>query len=759
MRCLLFRRIPYAGKNYYQLYKLEENFNPEDTSIFGKGGDSDYLYVEISKDSIFDEKEMYAIFEENNGNLSLVEDKKLNYRLLEEASKIYHDLKSQIKKKDNERILNIIKAVNEEIVSQVGPVKKLLSRLFYNQNLMNDPLPVESKVAQKSNIFFYGLLGSGKKSIVRIIENNLDIPYADVTVSDNVRDTVESIIKQLLSRSNDSNEVSHGVVFVQDNYRCLDNDDKERFEVVKALTGIGQVKYGDKVIDFRTITFVFLYDVMPNTYDYDTVMSDCASLKCDSMISTNILTEREKIALLLGKKGRIYQHDKRLRLYGKTLTISVDDLKYLINCCNVINPSVDFLNYAVEMIIKKQIHDRICDVEITRDAINEYMDIYGEEIEEEEEEIDEVNPKNKGTNYDLQKTYENIRQAVVGQDEQIKSILATIDDNLTAANDPKNHNPRQCIKNIVICGESGGGKTFIMTNIAKQLRIPYCIADATEYTEGGYVGCDVKEMLIDLYHNANDNLEAAERGLLIIDEIDKKADNSETSKGDVSRGAVLYSLLKYADGTKVKLELRPKGMPFDFNNPEEIYFDTSRLTMVCLGAFEGIEELRDERVRKAKGVAKTGFGDPKEERERKISKIEEEVTDKDLVSFGMRKQFVVRFPVTVKLNKNTKESLKNIMYYSTHSALKICEYTLNKHGIEVEYMDSFIDKLAEYAISLNDGVRGVEKVLQYILVGIPIFDVYQSNTAKIIFNPECIDDPKKIILIPREEKGKQMIKK
>ncbi len=758
MRCLLFRRIPYAGKNYYQLYKLEENFNPEDTSIFGKGGDSDYLYVEISKDSIFDEKEMYAIFEENSGNLSLVEDQKLYRHLLEEASKIYHDLKSQIKKKDNEKILSIIKAVNGEISSQVGPVKKLLDRLFYNQDIMNDPLPLDSKIVQKSNIFFYGLLGSGKKTIARIIENNLDIPYADVTVSDNISETVENIIKQLLSRSIDSNEASRGVVFVQDNYRCLDNDDKERFEVVKALTGIGQVRYGDKVIDFRTITFVFLYDVMPNTYDYDTVMRDCANLKCDCMISTNLLNEREKIALLLGKKGRIYQHDKRLKLYGKTLTISVDDLKYLIACCNRINPSVDFLNYAIEMIIKKQIHDRICDVEITREAINEYMDIY-ETNEEVEEEHIEVIPKNKGTNYDLQKTYETIRQAVVGQDKQIQNILTTIDDNLTVANDPKNHDPRPCIRNIVILGESGGGKTFIITNIAKQLHIPYYIADATEYTEGGYVGRDVKEMLLDLYHNANDNLEAAERGLLIIDEIDKKADNSESSKGDVSRGAVLYSLLKYSDGTKVKLELRPKGMPFDLGNPEEIYFDTSRLTIICLGAFEGIEEYRDQRLRKAKGVAKTGFGDPTEKSERKISKIEEDVTDKDLVSFGIRKQFVVRFPVVIKLNKNTKESLKNIMYYSTHSALRNCEYILNKHGIEVEYMDTFIDRLAEYAISLNDGVRGIEKVLQYILTGIPIFDVYLSDTAKIIFNPECIDDPEKIILIPRDEKGKQMIKK
>lgn len=259
-------------------------------------------------------------------------------------------------------------------------------------------------------------------------------------------------------------------------------------------------------------------------------------------------------------------------------------------------------------------------------------------------------------------------------------------------------------------------------------------------SEAGYVGADVTDMLVELYHRANDNIEEAEKGILVIDEIDKKAVDSGRGT-DVSRAAVLNSLLKIVEGAEISIDVGTR------QEPREVFFDTSRLTVICSGAFEGIEDIRDQRIKKMRGNATMGFSNAKE----LPLTIDSEVIDKDFVKFGMMRQFIARFPVIVNLEKNTKESLISIMINSTSSALVIEKERLHERGIELEFTDDFFDKLAEEAVKLDIGVRGIDKVLQKVLTDINIQDIDSDEISMIVLNGDVITDASKVFLVPKKE--------
>ena len=181
---------------------------------------------------------------------------------------------------------------------------------------------------------------------------------------------------------------------------------------------------------------------------------------------------------------------------------------------------------------------------------------------------------------------------------------------------------------------------------------------------------------------------------------------------------------------------------------EKILFDTSRLTVICSGAFEGIEECRDKRL----GKRKVGF-----DHEVKQG-VDKGITTEDFIAYGMNRQFMSRLPKVVELNKSTKESLIEVMKKSESSQLKIEKYKLEDRGIEIEYTEDFYERLAEVALSKKIGVRGIEQALSKVYDSINIENIKSSSVAKIILNKEVIDDPSKVIIIPRE-KQKVLTKK
>ena len=168
------------------------------------------------------------------------------------------------------------------------------------------------------------------------------------------------------------------------------------------------------------------------------------------------------------------------------------------------------------------------------------------------------------------------------------------------------------------------------------------------------------------------------------------------------------------------------------------------MTVVCSGAFENIELVRNERIRRAQG-GKIGFDNKRD------IKIDPEIIDKDYVEYGMQRQFMARLPVIINLNKNTVESLKNIMLNSSISALKIGKFKLEEAGFEIEYQDDFYDELAKEALALDIGARGIEKAYQRVLTNIHIEDINPMDVEKIVFTGNCVHNPKDIILVPKEK--------
>ena len=349
--------------------------------------------------------------------------------------------------------------------------------------------------------------------------------------------------------------------------------------------------------------------------------------------------------------------------------------------------------------------------------------------------------------HNLEQLVNIVKQTVCAQYEHVKRILYTILRNRYAANNKDLKTPKRYIKNILIRGESGSGKTLILTEIAKLLKMPIFIADATSYTEEGYVGNSVTDMLANLYKAADGNLEKAERGILVIDEIDKKGNGD--SKNDVSRGAVLNSLLKIVEGAIIPIEIG-KGY-----NAKQIMFDTSRLTVVSSGAFENIEKIRDARIKR--GIKKSiGFGSEPTIKDKNTQ--DPKIIDEDYVKYGMAKQYMARQGVIVNLNKLSRENLKYIMQNSSSSELVTQQISIRDMGLIFTYEESFYDALSEVAYNKQIGARGIERAFNEVLENIKIMDIDPEIYSEIIFNGECVSDPSKIILVERE-KTKRLIKK
>lgn len=295
------------------------------------------------------------------------------------------------------------------------------------------------------------------------------------------------------------------------------------------------------------------------------------------------------------------------------------------------------------------------------------------------------------------KLEEEIKKCIIGQNEQVRKIITAI---------YRAKYFKRLKSNVLIIGSSGTGKTETIKQIAKKLKIPYTIEDATKYTQEGYVGADVQDMIINLLENADDSLEKAQNGIIVIDEIDKKRANSSFSDGgDVSGVEVLRSLLKVVEGTIVKI-------PTEFGLT--VNFDTKNLTIIFLGAFSGLEDIRRKRISKHS----LGFSNDLEI----ISEKEKNFLKKDLIEYGMPEEFVGRIDTIVEMNKLTKENLVDILKFSRLSVFKNYQYELTKKGIVLEYDDKIFELIAEEALNVDTGARELSNIVNYIFENI-LYDV------------------------------------
>lgn len=287
--------------------------------------------------------------------------------------------------------------------------------------------------------------------------------------------------------------------------------------------------------------------------------------------------------------------------------------------------------------------------------------------------------------------YEEIKKSIVAQDIPLKQILSSIYRNQKVIDSKlDNDTISKAKENIIVYGPTGTGKTEILKKISEMIGVPIVIENATEFTESGYVGRDVTEMLSDLYDAANCELEIAERGILVIDEFDKLG-GQENDR--VSRGGVQRSLLKVLDGGTVTFEYER----------ESFYFDTSKLTVVALGAFDGI--MKDDEYSDA--------------------------TVDDFTNFGIMREIVGRFSKFIPMNALNKDSLKEILLNSNLSPLNIHAKVLESLNVKFSYDDDLIDYIASEAEAMNLGARSLKTIFESVVDKDEMFKIEEENKKEI----------------------------